>query len=154
MSIETYTSDEQDGSLAYSEPSRGLHPRRLIPHFSELSVFFEQFPVPQARVQDFLASLWSNTGRNQASQEVWATSKIVGRKMRGIDLICVFRPLTACVFLPGCSSILSWKKQATCCWNSITTANWNCEVKLKFAIAAGHSLDKGRRRVLSRAKKP
>lgn len=149
---ETYTSDEQDGSLAYSE--RGpvdSTPDDSSLNFLELSVFFE-------RVSEHLGHLQRSglpascfmveplpEGNQTFPEEVWElTSKIVGRKMRGIDLICVFRPLTACVFLPGCSSDSVMEKASDLLLElNHDMENWNCEVKPKnFAIAAGHSLDK------------
>jgi diguanylate cyclase (GGDEF)-like protein len=68
---------------------------------------------------------------------------IVSQKLRGIDLICLYRPLTLCVFLPGCSA--ETVAQRACDLLALLNGeldSWSGESKpTQFAIAVGHSLE-------------
>ena len=41
--------------------------------------------------------------------------RLIENSLRGIDLLCLYRPNTACIFLPGCSLEAVTQRAGECC---------------------------------------
>jgi diguanylate cyclase len=118
--------------------------------YLELSVFFERVTEHLGHLQRsglpascFMVEALASHNQN-ISQDTWnKTASIIERKLRGIDLVCLFRPATACVFMPGCSADTAIEKASDLLLMfAEALPNWNCESTPRhFAIAVGQSLE-------------
>jgi diguanylate cyclase len=85
------------------------------------------------------------TGTEQQCRNSWQESlSIIQTKIRGIDILCHFRPNTICIFLPGCSAEASYERASEIKQQLLRSlANWKTEVAPeKFAVAVSHVLEK------------
>lgn len=69
---------------------------------------------------------------------------VVQTKVRGIDILCYFRPFTVCIFLPGCSAEASYERASEIKQILLRSAiDWDLKaIPEKFSVAVGHVLDK------------
>jgi diguanylate cyclase (GGDEF)-like protein len=119
-------------------------------NYLELSVFFERVGEHLGHLQRsglpascFMVEPLAEAGQ-EVTQDSWLrTAGVIERKLRGIDLVCLFRPSTACVFLPGSSGDSAVEKASDLLLMlNEALAHWNCETKpRRFAIAAGQALE-------------
>jgi len=136
-----------------SDESTVLHSsssEETVSNFLELSIFFERVSEHLGHLQrsGLPASCFMVEplmgGADSLTEDIWnRTASIVQRKMRGIDFVCVFRPSTACVFLPGCSADSAIEKASDLLLMlNDSLQNWNCKIKPRhFAISVGSSLE-------------
>ncbi len=69
---------------------------------------------------------------------------LIQTKVRGIDVLCHFRPMTVCIFLPGCSAEASYERASEVKELLLRSAiDWDLvAIPEKFAVAVGHVLEK------------
>ncbi len=69
---------------------------------------------------------------------------IVQTKVRGIDILCYFRPFTVCIFLPGCSAEASYERASEVKQLLLRSAiDWDLKaIPEKFSVAVSHVLEK------------
>lgn len=69
---------------------------------------------------------------------------LIQTKVRGIDVLCHFRPMTVCIFLPGCSAEASYERASEVKELLLRSAvDWELvAIPEKFAVAVGHVLEK------------
>ncbi|MBX3422915.1 MAG: GGDEF domain-containing protein [Pirellulaceae bacterium] len=66
---------------------------------------------------------------------------VIESKVRGIDLLCLYRPQTICMFLPGCSCAVTHERAADVLLNlNLTLETWELPtVPSRFAVSVGHA---------------
>lgn len=149
--------DIHQTSTSSPEPEENENQDRKQAGFSDGADSFLELSVFVDRVSEQLGHLHGSglpatcmmieyvpLGSNSVSPEAWHnTASIVESKMRGIDLTCIYRPSTACVFMPGCSAEAAIQKACDLLLllNSSITG-WDSQLRPShFAIAVGHALD-------------
>lgn len=77
-----------------------------LPSFmTRTTVYFDQLRRAELPATGMLVEAqWSLKMDPTQSKECWATVlAMIQSQLRGIDVVCIYRPNTVCVFLPGCS---------------------------------------------------
>jgi diguanylate cyclase (GGDEF)-like protein len=130
-------SAEQTLEAAVSDGTEILDLKSFL---GRLDAFLEQLrkaELPAAAVM--VEAIGLAKGDVSESLPVWDKAvEIVQQNLRGIDLVCLYRPFTLCLFMPGCSLDASVDRAA-----KIQTAlreaaeTWDGTTPEKFAVAIG-----------------
>jgi diguanylate cyclase len=121
------------------------------PAFLDLATFVEKLRdhLQQLRQMDLpAATLMVEAiiqGEEHERRNSWQkTLAIALTKIRGIDILCHFRPSTICIFLPGCSAEAAYERASDIKQLLVRSlSNWETAVvPAGFAVAVSHVLEK------------
>lgn len=106
-------------------------------HLQQLS----QMDLPSAAVMVEVIINGEESDRRDSWQKV---IDIIQTKLRGIDILCNFRPHTLCIFLPGCSAELSYERASVINQSLIKSfSDWGTNaVPEKIVVAVSSALEK------------
>lgn len=126
---------DEDAAPAYLDLSTFVD--KVRDHLNQL----QQMDLPAACIM-VEASIPGEESESRLSWQKVLT--LIQTKVRGIDVLCHFRPMTVCIFLPGCSAEASYERASEVKELLLRSAiDWELiAIPEKFAVAVGHVLEK------------
>lgn len=127
--------DTNESAPAYLDLSTFVE--KVRDHLSQL----QQMDLPAAVIMTEAIIPGDDSDKRQSWQQILS---LIQTKIRGIDVLCHFRPFTVGIFLPGCSAEASYQRASEIKELLLESAvNWELPaIPERFAVAVGHVLEK------------
>lgn len=149
---DTLTSDSTELAQGEDQSSNEAdYDEEAAPAYMDLTTFVDKVRdhLNQLQQMDLPAACImveaSIPGEESESRLSWQkVLTLIQTKVRGIDVLCHFRPMTVCIFLPGCSAEASYERASEVKELLLRSAiDWDLvAIPEKFAVAVGHVLEK------------